>query len=530
MIDPIVEHCLKSYDQLVSGRTNWDSHWKDVSDYVIPRKNDIYMSRTKGEKKQGEVYDCTAVHANELLASALHGMLTNPAISWFGLSSGDPMVDSKREIRLFLQNAVHLMHQVLNDISNFQTEVHESYLDLGSLGTAPLRMEERNDAKLIHFSSRPVNEMYLAENHYGEIDTMFRLVKYSGKKMLDKFGKDAFTEEDKSILEKDFYSEHDVLHIIKPRKEFDTDKKGGKHKPFASYYIWQDKKKLLSESGFDEFPYAIPRWTKISGETYGRSPGMKALGDIKMINTMMKTTIRGAQKIVDPPLQVPDDGMVLPIRTVPGGTNYYRAGSKDRIEPMMTGGRPDIGIQVMEDVRIRIRQAFFIDQLQLKDGPQMTATEVMQRTEEQLRMLGPILGRLHHELLKPIIDRTFAIMLRRKEFGAIPGELQGRDLSIKYSSMIARAQRSSEAENITRSLNVVMPLMQADPTILDNINGDAVLKHSANIFNVPEEIFRSDKEVKELRGARQEREQTAMDQQEQMNEAETVNKMAQAGK
>jgi hypothetical protein len=520
---------LKRHEKLVSSRSNWDEHWQDVADYVIPNKDDVYRSNTKGEKKHARIFDCTPIHANELLGSALHGMLTNPAITWFDLSTGSKVLDEKRHIRLFLQNAVVRMHDVLNDISNFQTEIHETYIDLGSFGTAPLRMEESDKSDLIVFNARPIYELYIAENHNGYIDTAHRVVKYSGKQMLDAFP-DAFDEMEKTLLQSKLFDDFDIIHVVEPRKQLAAGNVSFKtKKPYASIYIWKEKGRIIKEDGFDEFPYAIPRWTKTSYETYGRSPAMKALGDIKMINAMMQTTIRGAQKMVDPPLQVPDDGVSLPIRTIPGGTNYYRAGTKDRIEPMNLNARPDIGLQIMDDVRMRIRQAFFIDQLQLKEGPQMTATEVMQRTEEQLRMLGPILGRLHHELLKPIIDRTFAIMERRQEFGKIPGELSGMDLKITYSSMIARAQRTSEVENITRTVNVMAPFIQVMPTIMDNFNGDKLLKHVASSYRVPEDVFNDKNELDGIREQRAQQQQQMMEAQQKQMDAEAQAKQVQAG-
>jgi hypothetical protein len=272
---------------------------------------------------------------------------------------------------------------------------------------------------------------------------------------------------------------------------------------------------MLKESGFNEFPYVIPRWTKISGEVYGRSPAMKALPDIKMVNEMMKATIRAAQKVVDPPLMAPDDGVVMPLRTTPGGINYYRAGTSDRIEPLETRGRIDLGMQLIDTVKIQIRQAFFIDQLQLNEGPQMTATEVMQRTEEKLRLLGPILGRQHFELLKPMVDRIFGIMLRKK-------------LLLNYSSMIARAQRSSEAENFNRVLGVVAPLAEIQPQVMDIINFDGAVRKIADIFNLPHEMMNRDEDVQAKRQQDQEQMAQQQAQEQQLADAETISKVTPA--
>jgi hypothetical protein len=261
---------------------------------------------------------------------------------------------------------------------------------------------------------------------------------------------------------------------------------------------------------------------------YGRSPGMKALSDIKMLNAMMKTMIRVAQKVADPPLMVPDNGFLLPVKTVPGGTNIYRAGTKDRIEPLQTNARLDIGADLLEQTRMRVRQAFFIDQLQLQDGPQMTATEVNQRTEEQLRMMGPILGRLNNELLKPIIDRVYAILERKGKLPAAPDILKGKNLEINYTSQIAKAQKAAGANTLVRVLQSVGPLIEMNPQTLDVINADEALRGHADIFDLPEEYLNGRKDVAQVREARAQQQQEAAQNEQDNVQADTAQKVSNA--
>ena len=167
-------------------------------------------------------------------------------------------------------------------------------------------------------------------------------------------------------MEKDAYEPTTIVHAVMPRDEENRDdyKLDAENKPYASCYIDPEEKVLLSESGFDEFPYMVPRWKKSSYEIgYGRSPTMTALPDIKMLNKMSEVTIRAAQKQIDPPLMLPDDGFMLPIRTVPGGLNFYRAGTRDRIEPLQIGANNPLGLQTEEQRRQAIRSAFYVDQL-----------------------------------------------------------------------------------------------------------------------------------------------------------------------
>ncbi len=524
----LVAEVKKFHGKLKGGRSNWDSHWEEVANYVIPKKDDVFTKQNAvgGEKKtnNGKLYDSTAIHANELLASALHGMLTNPTSLWFDLTTGVEDLDRNEEVKGWLQKMVRRIHAILNN-SNFQTEIHEVFLDLCSFGTASMRIEADDDM-ILRFHSRPIFELYVKENSKGTIDTVSREYKMSSRQILQEFGKKVFTEQQLTEIVKDPLKDWDIIHLVQPSKDVADGKK--RRKKFTSIHVMVKLDVELKVAGFHEFPYVIPRWSKISGETYGRSPAMKSLPDIKMINEIMKATIRSAQKIVDPPLQAPDDGVLLPLRTSPGSINYYRAGTKDRIESLQTNGRPELGFQLMEQIKLQIRQSFFIDQLQLNEGPQMTATEVIQRSEEKLRLLGPLLGRLHFELLQPMIDRIFGIMIRSGEMPpeSIPEELAGRALDVKFSSAIARAQKTSEVENLNRAIGAMAPIAEADPSVMDNINADEVLRFVSDKFDLPVDIFNKKEEVKEIRNQRQQQMQQQAEQEQNLNNAEVMNKTA----
>jgi hypothetical protein len=514
------EFLMRKFAKLKGERVNWDSYWEKIAEYVLPRKDEVYGTVTTGEDKHSNnrLYDSTSIHSNELLASALHSMLTNPSSVWFGLSTGDKELDKQKEVRQYLQDSVRVIIQTLN-MSNFQTEIHETYLDLGSIGTTTLRIEE-DDERVIRFFAEPIYSSYVDENSKGIIDTIYREYEYTLRQMEQEFGSDFLNIPDmKQRYEKDPMEKVKILHAIETQKD-------GK---IVSVHCFCDKKYILRESKFNEFPTAVPRWTKIAGEKYGRSPAMKALPDIKMLNQMQRTLIRAAQKVADPPLLIPDSGFLLPVRTTPGGSTIYRAGTKDEIKPLVHNARLDLNSEMIEQARLRIQQSFFIDQLQLQDGPQMTATEVNQRTEEKLRMMGPILGRLNNELLKPIIDRVFNILARKNLLPQAPKALAKRDLDIRYTSQIAKAQRAAEADTFTRVVQSVAPIIEMQPQIFDNINGDEVLRVHAEIFGLPEEMLRAKEQVEESRAAQAEMQQQQMQAEQENVQADTAQKLGNAG-
>ena len=241
---------------------------------------------------------------------------------------------------------------------------------------------------------------------------------------------------------------------------------------------------------------------KSAHEVYGRGPGSTALPDGKMLQEIMRTTIRAAQKAVDPPLLVPDEGFLNPVRTMPGGVNYYRAGTGEKIEALNLGVQPKIGYDMMFDIRKRIQEVFFVDQLQLQEGPQMTATEVLQRTEEKLRLMGPMMGRLQSELLGPLLSRVFAILYRNGKFPPPPEMISGEDFRVVYTSPIARAQEQTEANGIMRATQLLEPFFNINPEAVDNYDTDELVKGVNSMFSVPVKYLRREDEIRDIRQKR----------------------------
>ena len=505
---------MARFDRLKTGRQNWETHWQEVADYMQPRKADVTKTRSKGDKRTEQIFDSSPIQAVELLAASLHGMLTNPSTPWFSLRYKDEGLDADDEAKLWLEGVTETMYTAFNR-SNFQQEIFELYHDLITFGTAAMFIEE-DQSDLLKFSTRHINEIYITENDKGRIDTVYRRFKITLRAAAQQFGTN-LSEEAKTKVEKDPFDEIDILHAVYPRIEFDPTKKNKENMEFESVYLEYKNGNELSVGGFVEFPFVVPRYLKASHEIYGRSPAMTALPDVKMLNEMSKTTIKAAQKQVDPPLLVPDDGFLLPVRTVPGGLNFYRSGTRDRIEPLNIGANNPLGLNMEEQRRTAIRNVFYVDQLLLQQGPQMTATEVIQRNEEKMRLLGPVLGRLQSELLKPMIDRCFAILLRNNQFAQAPDFLSGQDIEIEYVSPLAKAQKSTELSSITRAIEILGSLANVAP-VFDYINFDALVKHVADLVGVPQKVLKLQSQV----NAEREQQAELAEQQAQMQQMQQV--------
>ena len=524
-----VVHLVKRKGKLKAQRGTWESNWQELTNLVLPNEADFNTERSRGGKRTTHVYDSTGIHANEMLAAGLHGMLTNPASNWFSLRIKDDqnnLADSS-EAKQWLEDTTNvILSEIAAPSVAFSSHIHEYYLSLCSIGTACIFIGDPVNREGVSFRAIHIEEIFIAENADGIIDTVFRTFEMTVRQIVQKWGEKSLSPRIAKMYEKkDYDKQVQLLHCVYPREDMDKGKKAATMLPVASVYIDEKDKHVLAEGGFDEMPYMVSRWSKAVGEVFGRSPAMTALPDIKMLQEIMKTTIKAAQKVVDPPLLVPDDGVLGPVRTIPGGLNYYRASSGARIEPLQTGANIGLSYEMMNDLRERIRTMFFLDQLQFQGAPRMTATEVVERTERTLRLLGPTLGRLQSEFLGPMIERIYGVLSRSGRLPEPPESIAEQELKIEYVSPLARAQRQSETQGIMRTLEFIGPIAGMDPQAAQVVKGADTVRHIAELNGVPPMLLKSDEELLAEAKAQQE----AQAAQQQMMQGAEVMDMMQKG-
>jgi hypothetical protein len=498
---------LRRFAGLEEARRPWVGSWQELTEYMLPRKNSFVSPgtdfATRGRAGDERIFDSTPLHSLELLASSLGGLLTNPSLPWFDISVKDRALGDADEVREFLQAARERMVALFNsEDTGFQAHVHELYLDVALLGTAVMYVEA-DPTTVVRFSARPLGEVFVAENARGQVDTVYRRYEVSARQAIQEWGA-ACSDEVRAKGEDRPDEPVEVLHAVFPRSDRDPAGFGAANFPFASVYMEVKTEHVLEESGYLEMPYMVPRWAKAAGETYGRGPGQTALSDTRVLNAMARTALMAAEKMSDPPLMVPDDGFLGPVRSGPGGLSYYRAGSTDRIEPLPVNVDLRAAEEMMTGRRESIRRIFLGDQL-TPEGPAVTATEAVIRQAEKMRVLGPVLGRLQTEFLGPLIRRVFRIMLRSGELPPFPQDLSPRDLEVRYTSPVSRAQKQYEAQGLAQVMEYLSPLVgSGDPFgIMDNFDTDRVARHVAELFNTPSDYLKSEDGVAEGRARKQ---------------------------
>ena len=519
------DYVKKRLSSMEASRNTWEDHWQEILDYVMPRKADVTTVRSKGQKRTEVLFDSTAITANTLLAASLQGTLTSPSLPWFSIKLRDKALNQDRDTQLWLEDTARRMYDAFND-ANFNTEVHEMYLDLTSIGTGCLFVEESikgfEDGG-VHFKTLHINEYYIQENVTGYIDTVYRKYKMSARQAVQEFGEDNLGEKvidaSKQKPEKEFV----FIHAVEPSIDYKraTGKVSTKL-PFHSCHVCQEDKMVVRTGGYNEFPYLVPRWSKATSEIYGRSPSYNALPDIKTLNKAVEIGLKAWAKAIDPPLLVQDDGVIGRVRTTPAGITVVR--HDGAVKPLVMSSNWQVTDMKETQLRTAIRQSYYSDQLQLSDGPQMTATEVQVRYELMQRLLGPTLGRFQSEFLNPLIERVFGIMLRSGAILPPPEIIQESKIDIEYVGPLARSQRMEEANAIDRLYQLAMNIAQVDPSVMDNINHDEAVRLRATLLGVPNSILVSKNDIEEKREAQaqaQQQQQEMMMQQQQAQVAKT---------
>lgn len=507
-----IKELLARADRLRSIRQNFESYWQDVLYYCIARKAYVTRSKQEGDRLPVDVYDSSAIEALRIFAAGLAGYLTNPSAKWFNLRTEDRDLMDDKDVKVWLKDCEDTIYDVLNS-SNFNFAIHEGYLDFGSVGMCSIFLEE-DVQDYVRFYTRPIKEIFIDQDEREVIDTVYREFEFTvrqcyrkwgescSKEVIDKYGKNKLEEKVK------------ILHCVEPRYDYHPGKKDSLNMPFMSVYIEKDTKKRLSESGYKSFPYMIAGANKESGETYFTSPMMECFSDTKMVNQMVKTNLKAAMKLVDPPLDVPSDGFNSPLNLNPMAINYRNPGTPgvdDKIRPIQTGGNVPLGLELIDRVELKIQRALFVDlflALAQRD-PKMTATEVLSREQERMLLLGPMLGRLT-DMFSQIIKRTFLILQERGAIKPLPVSLQGQEnLVIEYVSPLAKAQKNSEIKSINNTMAMVGQIAGVNPQVLDKIDFDKTVDEIADLNGINPELIRDQIEVGEIRKARATAEEAA---------------------
>ena len=511
--------------KLESNKENWVQRMQDVADYVIPHRDDIRGTLVSGERKGTKIYDGTAQGAAVLASDGIHGYHVSPAFPWFKEIMSRKRANENKEIRLWLEDVEYSMYMALSR-SNFYSEVWSYIYDGFTLGTASMYPEEDLAESRIIFEAVHPGEIYIAESKYGEVDILHRKRKLSIRKLVQMFGKENLPESIRQNADKQPFEEFEIIHAVYPREEYDDRVKNAKNKKFASVWMLKAGNHICRISGFDKFPYDVWRYLRTGKDPYGVSPAHLAMADIKGVNLMAKTLQGAAQLAIDPAYNVPAH-LMGKVQLKPRGLNYMDDPNQ-KITPINTGSNFPVGIDREQAKQAAIKERFHVDtflmlsQINAQPG-QRTAFEVSELMAEKAAVLGAELGPFN-TALDGILDKVYQI---EREAGRIPDppdillEMAEQDPTLRfdpvYQGPLAQAQREKFGKDSIRKFFMdVSPIIQMDPTVIDNYDLDKASRILADVNGIPEDMKRDVDEVKKMREGRAQAQAEAQQQEEAM--------------
>ena len=482
--------------------------WDLVEQFVLPFRGDFYASLNSENEvdwHRRDVYDSTAVFAVQSLAASLQGNLTSPSTKWFDLKFRDDALNENDAAMEWLEDCADRVFEALQD-SNFNIEIAEAYTDLCGFGSSVLTEELANETEWegITFQTIPVREIFFEESFDKGIHILYRRLQLTAVQIVDKFGDDVPLKIKELAEGTAANDKHTVIFAIFPRKDKmeNRDKTVAPlERPYGFKYILKEGRETLGEEGgYYEMPAFVSRWRKVAGSRWGHSPSAVAMGDILTLNQLVEGTLEAAGKVVDPAILASEDAVLGDLDLDRGSLNIVT--DVQGVIPFESRARFDVSNIEIDKLQESIRKAFYQDQLELKDSPAMTATEVNVRYEMIQRLLGPTLGRLQSDLLDPLIQRTFNILFRAGRLLQIPDGLQISELDIEYTGPLPRSQKMETAQSIDRWMMSIAEKGQIFPDLIDLIDLDQAERMKAQLMGVPAKAIRSAEDVEEIRNAR----------------------------
>lgn len=511
---------LRRLEALQSARTPHERVWRECFLYVDPIRAEGFqspdMSPEEVMQQRALLTDSTAADSVRTLASAILSGLVPSNSRWFGLDVGDE-TDEERQ---WLDQTAELTWENIHN-SNFDAEAFEAAIDLCGGGWFVLWIDEDRERGGYVFTHYPAGSCYVSSTRAdGRADTLYRPYTLTAEQAMREFG-NACSDKTQKLAKDKPDAIVRFVHAVYPRTPHVVGAKLAKNLPFASCHVERDAKVTVRESGFHECPFVAPRWKRIkANSSYGVGPVADALPDIKTLNTLVRLELAAADLAVSGMWIAEDDGVLNPRTIKVGARKVIVANSVESMKPLTSGSQFDVSFTIKADLQRAIRKVLMADQLEPKDGPAMTATEVHVRVNLIRQLLGPVYGRQQPEWLQPMVERCFGLAYRAGVYAPPPESLGGRDFRVKYVSPMARAQKLEDVGAMDRfeaSLGMAaQALAVVDPegavALFDNYDHDLAARTKAELLGVPAELVPN---ARDIARKRQQREQRQAQQQQQ---------------
>lgn len=523
-MDEKAAQLCKRLDELKSARAPFEAHWKECYRFGSPERQQGFDGQdVTGTRKneRAELLDSTASEAILIMVANIISGTTPANAIWFkAVPDGvdDPAVLTEGEH--WLETVAQFIFRNIHG-ANFDSEVFDFIVDYVVAGWSVIYQDiDREKGGGYVFESWPIGQCYISSTRQDQkVDTIFRIFEMNASAIVKEYGIDKVSEPVRQASEKTPDQKFRMLLAIHPRADFkqpvDNRPLLPKYMPFASYHVELDNKHIMREAGYNEFPCAVPRFRKIPGSIYGVGAMSTALPEAKQLNSMTRDYLRSLEMASIGMYAGVDDGILNPRTVRLGPGKIISVDKPDSLTRIDDARGVQVSQQGIESTQASVRRKLMADTMTPPYNQPMTAAETYMRVDMIRQQIGPLYGRAQAEFLVPILERSFGLAYRAGILGEAPEDLQGRNLSFKFISPLARAQQLEDVAAIERLMQSVGSLLEVDPDALDNIDTSAMVQVMSQRLGVPTSIMRTEDKLQAFREQKAQAQQQAQAQEQQ---------------
>jgi len=491
MHEKTVEQMLQSYEKAQAVRLNFEDLYDEIYEYCLPQRQG-FKNFSAGERKDDKIFDETAVVGIQEFASRLQSGLTPNFARWADFVTGQEVPEEEKDdVNNALDSVTDYVFEILQT-SNFAQEIHECFIDL-ALGTAVLCVMEGDAVNPIRFQSIPLPHVVLDTGPDGKVDHVYRERMMKNEDIPIAYPNGILTPQMAERISRSPETKSKILEVSCRLYDDPNEEKYG-------YYVIDinEKAMIMSEiyTGVGSNPFIAFRWSKASGEVYGRGPALNALSAIKTCNLTIEMILENAQMAISGIYQIDDDGIINvdTINLVPG-TVIPKAPNSQGLQPIRAAGSFDVANLILNDMRNNIKRALYNDMLGDPNRTPASATEVAERMADLSRKIGSAFGRLQSEMVQPLLQRVVYILQKQGRI-EMP-TVNGREVKIRSVSPLAQAQSNQDIVSLNRFLQTVSGSF--GPEILNIlISSEETALYLAKKFGVPDNLIRDADERQQL--------------------------------
>jgi hypothetical protein len=511
------ERCEKRLTGLKRVREPYEAEWKEIAQHAQPSRSRFLHEESNRTFRRSNraIYNSHGINAFRTTAAGMTSGLSSPSRPWFRLTTFEDQRLDDDQTRAWLSDVEKAMYAFLAE-TNFYAAAKSGYAEITMFGTEACAMVEHPVRGLV-CHPLTIGEYWIALGDDNMPDTLYRRCPMTVHQQVQSFGLNQVSQRVKDAYARSDYEMPTlVMHAIEPNNERDGTMTA-RGKAWRSFY-WdcQDGEKkdgYLRESGYDDQPFWAARWDAIGGDTYGTSPGMEALPDLRELQLWSKRTTQIINQIQNPEKVVPST--LVKLTGQPGNVIAVASVDKDQVfvpyvPPPQSLTAAEQRLESLKQTVDEITFASLFNAITDMEGVQpRNVPEINARLEEKMTQLGPAIERVNGEKLKIVIDRTFGIMSRLGLIPQAPDHLQGQALKIDFVSILTQMQRAYGLGQTERVTSFIGNLAAAFPEAADKLNVDEAIDDYADRAGSPPKIIRSDEEVEKLREQRSQDAQNA---------------------